>query len=243
MGRPGVDYLEVGLWEGRSFVWMLDHVLTDPTSHATGVDIELLDRLEQNIALSGAADRVTTIEGSSQVVLRTLAPESQDIIYIDGSHTAADVLEDMVLSWRLLKPGGLMILDDYRWNGSRNAADPPLSDDLLPKVAIDGFISANRNGVEVVLKGYQVALRKRVLECPRGVQQCSSLGRYSYDWREKQLYHGGEAVDLTGAEVALVEALIHAKRGDALTLELAPELAASRDLRALDRRLDLGLWR
>jgi predicted O-methyltransferase YrrM len=242
MGMPGIQYLEVGLWEGRSFVWMLDHVLTDSDSHATGVDIEVLDNLLQNIELSGAADRVTMLEGSSQIVLRTLPPESQDLIYIDGSHISADVLEDMVLSWRLLKPGGLMILDDYRWNGSRNAADPPLSDDLLPRVAIDAFISANRNVVVVVLKGYQVALRKRALECPRGIYQCSSLGPYSYDWRERKLHRGGKNVALSDAERDLVEVLIRSKRGDALTIELAPEYAESAQLRGLDRRLELGLW-
>ena len=242
MGKPGVQYLEVGLWEGRSFIWMLDHVLTAPDSHATGIDIEVLGRLLHNIELSGAADRVTTLEGSSQIVLRRLPPESQDLIYIDGSHISADVLEDMVLSWRLLKPGGLMILDDYLWNGSRNAADPPLSDDLLPRIAIDAFISANRNVATVVLKGYQVALRKRVLECPRGIYQCSSLGRYSYDWRERALHRGGRIIALSDAERDLVEALIRSKRGDALTIELAPEYAGSAELRMLDRRLELGLW-
>jgi hypothetical protein len=242
MGKPGVRYLEVGLWEGRSFVWMLDHVLTDPGSHATGIDIEVLDSLLHNIELSGATDRVTTLEGSSQIVLRTIPPESQDLIYIDASHISADVLEDMVLSWRLLKPGGLMILDDYRWNGSRNAADPPLSDDLLPRIAIDAFISANRNVAIVVLKGYQVALRKRVLGCPRGIYQCSSLGRYSYDWREKKLHHRGNIIALSDPERDLVEVLIRSKRGDALTIELASEYAESAQLRALDRRLKLGLW-
>jgi hypothetical protein len=33
----------------------------------------------------------------------------------DGSHRARDVLEDAVLSWPLLKVGGIMLFDDYLW--------------------------------------------------------------------------------------------------------------------------------
>ena len=33
-GKPGVNYLEIGLFEGRSFFWMLENILTHPTSTA-----------------------------------------------------------------------------------------------------------------------------------------------------------------------------------------------------------------
>ena len=122
-GRPDVHYLEVGLWEGRSFFWVLDHVLTHPTSTATGIDIVLGETLQENLARSGAAERVTLIRGASQAELRKLPARRYDVIYIDGSHTADDVLEDMVLSWRLLAPSGLMILDDYGWTGAGDWPD------------------------------------------------------------------------------------------------------------------------
>ena len=34
---------------------------------------------------------------------------------MDGSHHARDVLQDAVLAWGLLRPGGYMIFDDYEW--------------------------------------------------------------------------------------------------------------------------------
>ena len=43
-----------------------------------------------------------------------------DFIYIDGSHMRVDVLLDAVLAWQLLKPGGIMALDDYEWNEYRD---------------------------------------------------------------------------------------------------------------------------
>jgi predicted O-methyltransferase YrrM len=48
-------------------------------------------------------------------VMRSLPLNSFDIVYIDGSHKASDVLEDAVISWRLVKPGGLIIFDDYNF--------------------------------------------------------------------------------------------------------------------------------
>ena len=240
-GRPGVRYLEVGLWEGRSLFWMLDRILTHPSARATGIDIAISATLLDNLERSGTADRVTLIEGSSQLELRKLPPASQDIVYIDGSHTAADVLEDMVLAWRLLEPGGLMILDDYRWKGFTDPARPALPDELLPGLAIDAFVSANRNYVEVVLKGYQMVLKKRDFGCPTGESKCSSLGDHAYDWLEQKLYLAGSEVPLSDAEREIVQALIRSKQGDGLRLALAAELHDSAEFRALNTRLGLGL--
>ena len=38
-----------------------------------------------------------------------------DFIYIDGSHEAPDVLFDAVLSFQLLRKGGIIAFDDYLW--------------------------------------------------------------------------------------------------------------------------------
>ncbi len=64
-----------------------------------------------------------------------------DLIYVDGSHLAADVLQDAVLGFRLLRRGGLLIFDDYLWIGDPNAPVDPYA---IPKVAIDAFINLYR---------------------------------------------------------------------------------------------------
>lgn len=159
-GKPGLNYLEVGLFEGRSAIWMLENILTDPTARMTGVDIfegELRDRYFRNLQLSGAADKVTTINQPSQIALRTLPLESFDIIYIDGSHVKCDVLEDAVLSWRLLKSGGLLIFDDYQHVASITATGLYEA----PKVAIDAFFQCFDHRCEVIHNEWQVILRKK----------------------------------------------------------------------------------
>ncbi len=44
-----------------------------------------------------------------------------DIIYIDAGHEYEAVLMDIKLYWKLLKNGGVMIFDDWRWPGVQKA--------------------------------------------------------------------------------------------------------------------------
>ena len=78
--------------------------------------------------------------------MKKLVRNSYDIIYIDGNHEAANVLADLVLSWDLLKVGGIQILDDYLLHGP---LDPKrhFLEELRPQLAIDAFITAYRNPV------------------------------------------------------------------------------------------------
>lgn len=64
------------------------------------------------------------MKGDSLTQLSGLVANNQkfDLIYIDASHDAVDVLADAILSFRLLKVGGVIIFDDYLW-GLNAAAD------------------------------------------------------------------------------------------------------------------------
>jgi hypothetical protein len=164
-GKPDVRYLEIGTWEGRSLLWALDNIFTHPTSRLTAIDPLFDDpgwpaskgikgTLFSNIKLSGEESRVNVIVGFSQTELRKLPLESYDVVYVDGSHTSYDTLEDLVLSFRLLKPGGLLIMDDYQGYTSAGTFD-------RPKFSMDAFYACFRNQVEVVHFGWQVILKKK----------------------------------------------------------------------------------
>jgi predicted O-methyltransferase YrrM len=93
--------------------------------------------------------------------MRNLPLESFDIVYIDGSHATADVLEDAVLSYRLLKPGGVLIFDDYRGAGALGQG--PLTRDKtsdFPKAAIDRFVQCFEDSLRVMHNSYQLILKK-----------------------------------------------------------------------------------
>lgn len=156
-GKPNIHYLEIGLFEGGSAVWMLENILTHPTARLTGLDIfsgNVKERFMSNIERCGAEDKVKTIIGSSQVELRKLPIDSVDILYIDGSHFAKDVLEDVVLSWRLLKEGGILIFDDYLWCLGIPSRE-------RPKAAIDIFMKYFGKHFYVIHNDYQIILKKR----------------------------------------------------------------------------------
>ena len=98
--------------------------------------------------------RVNVIVGFSQVELRKLPLNSYDIIYIDGSHESFDTLEDLVLSSRLLKENGLMIMDDYQHYANRRLFD-------RPKFAMDAFYATFHEQFDVIHYGWQVILKKK----------------------------------------------------------------------------------
>ena len=161
VGQPNLHYLEVGPFEGQATVWMLENVLTHPSSRATGIDLfmglEDVDgatikrRFLDNVKRAGAADRVRLMIGFSQEQLRKLPIDSFDIIYIDGSHMADDVLEDAVLAWRLLRNDGVIIFDDYNWPRPGPG----------PKIAINVFMQLFGRHFEIVHTRYQMIIRKR----------------------------------------------------------------------------------
>jgi predicted O-methyltransferase YrrM len=181
-GKSDVRYLEIGVFEGRSVLWMLENILTHPSAKLTAVDLfpdDLQERFVGNIDKSGVRDKVEIFKGKSQEQLRQLPLESYDIIYIDGSHRAKHVFLDAALSWDLLKYGGLLIFDDYLWNVKLPA-------DLLPKGPIDMFLMAFGDELELLHKGYQVFVRKAKRSCERYI--CSTIGQYGYVWTERSLY-------------------------------------------------------
>ena len=110
-------------------------------------------RFDHNIRQSGAAAKVTKIKGHSDAILITLPLDHFDIIYVDGSHEAAPVLMDAMLCWYRLKPGGVLIFDDYLWDQEESASD-------RPQMAIDLFLAAFEGTYDLLLKDYQVAIRK-----------------------------------------------------------------------------------
>ncbi len=176
--KPAIDALEIGSFEGFSAIWQLEHVLTSPNSTITCIDIfddQVTEKqFDRNIEASGVSYKVRKLKGSSEKMLRGLNPEQYEYVYIDGSHLAKWVLSDAVLSWDLVKPGGLVIFDDYRFLPKRpewyNPSGLYFIDEYLwkrkarktaPELAIDAFIKIYEPYMEVVFKKYQVVIRKK----------------------------------------------------------------------------------
>ncbi|MDQ3905785.1 MAG: class I SAM-dependent methyltransferase, partial [Actinomycetota bacterium] len=101
-GRPGLQAVEVGSYEGRSACWIIQHLLTGKDSRLVCVEpFQEYEGQEQNFDynthVTGCTDRIVKLRGRSQQVLPFLAEESFDFIYVDGSHMTWDVLQDAAM--------------------------------------------------------------------------------------------------------------------------------------------------
>lgn len=159
--------LEIGSYEGMSAcyaLWRLpdahitcvDTFEGSPEDLVVDVDLATLGEVfEKNIALVDAS-RVRTLVGDSRRVLLELveAGERFDLVYVDGSHVALDVLVDSAYAWQLLRTGGFLVWDDYEW--AALGMDPL----LRPGVAIDRFLDLVDGKYELQRRYMQVVIRK-----------------------------------------------------------------------------------
>ena len=151
--------LEIGSFEGLSTCWFMDHC---PDSTITCIDTfeggedqqtldiaNLLARFTENTAAYGP--RICVRQGNSWEKLTGRPSNHYDVVFVDGSHVASDVLNDLTQSFRVCKPGGLIIADDYSWENQRTDC---------PKVAIDAFIRCFVGRVEVLEQNRLMVMRK-----------------------------------------------------------------------------------
>ena len=110
-------------------------------------------RHRQNILAARSPEKVRLEIGLSRNLLRLCSANTFDFVYVDGGHRSIEVLEDAVLSFRLLKRKGIMAFDDFKW---KYWASP----DGIPELAINAFLRIYRRKITVLRKGYQVWIRK-----------------------------------------------------------------------------------
>lgn len=164
-------FLEIGSFEGRSTIWIIEHMMED------GGDITCIDtweggeehsdlnmgdveqRFDHNISTIGKQymnRHVNKIKDTSVNALADLIKKKLtfDFIYVDGSHVAKDVLADACMAWQLLAKNGIMIFDDYLWG---NPALPLHN----PKIAIDAFVNTFGDQIQIMHVGYQLVIKRR----------------------------------------------------------------------------------
>ena len=116
------NILEIGLAYGTSTIAIMNKAVSFKHKiHYDSIDFNQTrqwhDLGMKNIAnFLSSIDAVNKIDhtltqGSSIDILPTLK-KKYDIIFIDGSHAEDMVIQDLENSHKLLKPGGLMIIDD-----------------------------------------------------------------------------------------------------------------------------------
>lgn len=172
-GRNNLQVLEIGSFEGLSSRWFIDNILQDEGSSLCCIDTwngsaehnserfdipGLYERFLHNMKEHIDSGKCTHIRGmSSDVLPRLIAGgKTYDMVFIDGSHVSSDVAIDGILSYLLLKPGGVMVFDDYIWGlGDMQYKDIPYpSIDFIRNC----FVSTGR--LELIATGVMATFKK-----------------------------------------------------------------------------------
>ncbi|KZT20642.1 glycosyltransferase family 8 protein [Neolentinus lepideus HHB14362 ss-1] len=169
--KPSPRILEIGSWEGRSAVFLLNELCADGgevvcIDHfdlmAAPAGRERYRKLVHNLTLTGKKFRVID-EFSMPGLMRLLHEHVQsksrgfDWVYVDGSHEADDTLLDGELTWRLANDGAVIIFDDYHWDVE------PEESIHHPKRGIDAFLALHEGEYERLSSSshHQVIIQKK----------------------------------------------------------------------------------
>jgi predicted O-methyltransferase YrrM len=173
MDSPPESILEIGCHEGRSTCWMMENLLAEDGS-ITCIDPFANDPLSafrnekppenriieqifcHNTELAKLPGQTIRLMPTlSFYALAELITENMqfDFIYVDGSHSADEVLADAVMAFGLLKTKGYMIFDDYLWKAAVDSLD-------RPKMSIDAFVNLFQKHIEVKMINYQYIIQK-----------------------------------------------------------------------------------
>jgi predicted O-methyltransferase YrrM len=169
--------IELGVYQGY-FTFNMTHLIAphspnyrhysiDPYHGSTDLDDDMIEQAHRcflhNMSVSPFAKNIEFMRKTSWDGMMDLYHRGvrADLIYVDGDHKAPEVLEDMVLGFKLLKNGGVMLCDDsVSWYHPEPDKSKPLQ--RSPRLAVDAFIHCNWSRIDVMMlpNGYQSAFMK-----------------------------------------------------------------------------------
>ena len=117
---------EIGVWRGDfseqilrvtspKRLHLVDPWTLDESHGACGYDQAVPPTVDDVRRRFANDSRVTVHREFSDAFLENLEPGSLDWIYVDGDHLYEAVLSDLKGCWRVLKPGGVVVGDDFHW--------------------------------------------------------------------------------------------------------------------------------
>ena len=146
LGPGEINYLEIGNAYGMTLSLVASHTYK---TNCYGVDLGYPDGID-TIAYKNVINFKNTESTFKQYVGNSRAPEiiedlhkipgTFDFIFIDGDHSKQGVLADFTNYSSLLKPGGILVFDDYldKWDCPN------------VKIAIDEIVEKNKNNYDII---------------------------------------------------------------------------------------------
>lgn len=168
--------IELGTFEGRTAFYFLDNI---PRSYVTVVDPNVHEpNFSDNFKEWAKHKNANRFDWRREYSFDFLINEyvegrrNYDLIYVDGCHCASCVLQDAILSWKILKVGGILLFDDYLmevkdpWFYISHKEFIKYKDNgcmwVHPRVGIDAFLNLYKGQYKYFLNidNYQIAIQK-----------------------------------------------------------------------------------
>ena len=166
---PNLCLLQLGVFTGDASLWIAQNILGDSTSWLYDVDtwegaanepaqevMDFKDVYETYLNKIRGYDKVVHFKSQSvEFLINYTRYIKFDFIYVDAHHTSASALLDSELSWRVLKPNGILAIDDYLWEHPNNN---PIH---APKLGIEMFLDRHEGEFDLLAMNSQVWIKKK----------------------------------------------------------------------------------
>jgi len=156
----GIDYLEIGTFEGRSAVSIGQLGITNSITcvdtfegspEHNDINFEIVYKnCKENLYKINCKTNLYKKDSNSFFIENK---KKFDVIYIDGSHYYEDVKNDLNQSLAILKKNGILICDDFLWFFYKDLKANPI-------YAILEFYYSNQDHLKILFINNQVFFKK-----------------------------------------------------------------------------------
>ena len=148
--RPGLQLAEINPRGPSRALWFLEHVLPLIGDNYNAIG-EVDERFRR--ALAPMAEKVDVWEGPPAWLVHVLVdctligPERLDVIYLNRHRNDAAMLSLIEAAWVCLRPGGVLVVEEYRTHRRRYQYIGRLVDRFLAKHEHEVMFQSNEKGV------------------------------------------------------------------------------------------------
>lgn len=164
-----IEILEIGTFEGRTTTWILENI---ENSNVVCIEPEPFVNFHNNLDPWLESGRLRWIKEYSfkALIQEYLVGNKYDLVYVDGDHFAPSVLQDAILSWKILKKDGILLFDDFGMIISDNyfyishkEFENYKNDGCMwihPREGIQAFLNLYKGQYKFFIDNYQVGVQK-----------------------------------------------------------------------------------
>lgn len=161
LNKKSLNVLEIGSFEGNSSLFLLRNLkkikltcvdtFTGSAEHKNINFNKIYSNFKYN--MSKLNTNVKIVNNTSSFFFKK-NKQNYDLIYVDGSHSYKDVLQDAFNSFKILKKNGIIIFDDLLWRFYKNKKKNPM-------YAIKIFLNKHSRDIKILFTYHQLIIIKK----------------------------------------------------------------------------------